>query len=133
MADIAIWEVTLYVDGPVTVRRRVLTTQQKGFRVDDPFYSDIEIQSVPSGLRATLTARAPDQSIGVNPGVGSRRNTSGTKAIGTGSSTARFASRTVQLQLSEIQLGVRQVRAELGWRPAAASSSVLCRWKCCKT
>jgi hypothetical protein len=37
MADFAIWEVSLYLDGPVTVRRRVLTTQQKGFRVDDPF------------------------------------------------------------------------------------------------
>jgi hypothetical protein len=63
MVDSAIWEVILYVDGPVTVRRRVLTTQQKGFRVDDPFYSDIEIQSVPSGVRATVTTRAPDQTV----------------------------------------------------------------------
>jgi len=63
MADTAIWEVILYVDGAVTVRRRVLTTQQKGFRVDDPFYSDIEIQRVPSGIRATVTARAPDQTV----------------------------------------------------------------------
>ena len=39
------------------------TTQQKGFRVDDPFYSDIEIQSVPSGVRATVTTHAPDQTV----------------------------------------------------------------------
>src|SRR5690242_18143101 len=52
MADTPIWEVVLYVDGPVTVHQRVLTTQQKGFRVDDPFYSDIEIMGLPSGLKA---------------------------------------------------------------------------------
>jgi hypothetical protein len=69
MADTAIWEVILYVDGPVTVRRRVLTTQQKGFRVDDPFYSDIEIQSVPSGVRATVTARAPNQTVAYKAAV----------------------------------------------------------------
>ena len=43
MAETPVWEVVLYVDGPVTVRNREITTQQKGFRVDDPFYSDIEI------------------------------------------------------------------------------------------
>jgi hypothetical protein len=35
MADTAIWEVILHVDGPITVRRRVLTTQQKSFRVPE--------------------------------------------------------------------------------------------------
>jgi len=69
MADSAIWEVVLYVDGPITVRRRALTTQQKGFQVDDPFYSDIEIQSVPSGVRATVTARAPDQAVAYKAAV----------------------------------------------------------------
>jgi hypothetical protein len=69
MADSAIWQVTLYVDGPVTVRRRVHTTQQKGFREDDPFYSDIEIQSVPSGLRAVVTTRAADQTLAFKAAV----------------------------------------------------------------
>ncbi len=69
MADTPIWEVVLYVDGPVTVRRRVLTTQQKGFQVDDPFYSDVEIRSVPSGLRATVTARAPDHVVAYKAAV----------------------------------------------------------------
>jgi hypothetical protein len=61
--SMSMWEVMLYVDGPVTVRRRVLTTQQKSFRVDDPFYSNVEIQKGPLGLKATLTARAPDNEV----------------------------------------------------------------------
>jgi hypothetical protein len=69
VADSPIWEVVLYVDGPITVRRRVLTTQQKGIQVDDPFYSDIEIQSVPSGVRATVTARASDQVLAYKAAV----------------------------------------------------------------
>ena len=64
-----IWDVMLYVDGPVTVKRRVITTQQKGFRVDDPFYSDFEIMGIPSGLKATVTARAPDHVIAYKAAV----------------------------------------------------------------
>jgi hypothetical protein len=64
-----IWEVVLYVDGPVTIRRRVITTQQKGFRVDDPFFSDIEIMGIPSGLKATVTARAPDHVVAYKAAV----------------------------------------------------------------
>jgi len=63
MANPPSWEVVLYVDGPITVRRRFQTTQQKGFRPEDPFYSDIEIAEQLSGLRATVTARAPDHTI----------------------------------------------------------------------
>jgi hypothetical protein len=69
MADSAIWEVDLYVDGPVTVRGGVRTTQQKGFRVEDPFYSDIELQSIPSGIRATVTARAPEETVAYKAAV----------------------------------------------------------------
>ncbi len=69
MADMPIWEVVLYVYGPVTVRRRVITTQQKGFRVDDPFYSDIEITGLPSGLKGTVTARALDHLIAYKAAV----------------------------------------------------------------
>jgi hypothetical protein len=58
-----LWEVDLYVDGPVTVRERIKTTQQKGFLENDPFYSDIEIVRNPSGIKATVTARAPAQEI----------------------------------------------------------------------
>lgn len=63
------WEIMLYVDGPVTVHRPVSTTQQKGFRIDDPFYSDIEIKGIPSGLKATVTARAPDRVVARKAGV----------------------------------------------------------------
>lgn len=69
MTHMPIWEVALYVEGPITVRRRVLTTQQKGFRVDDPFYSDIEIMGLPTGLKATVTARAPDQAVAYKAAV----------------------------------------------------------------
>ncbi|WP_169980519.1 methylamine utilization protein MauJ [Tautonia rosea] len=69
MADSPIWEVVLYVDGPATVHRRVRTTQQKGFRVHDPFYSDIEIMGIPSGLKTTVTARAPDDVVAYKAAV----------------------------------------------------------------
>lgn len=53
------WEIDLYVEGPVSVRNRIRTEQQKGFRVDDPFYSTIRIEGRPTmGLHATVTARA---------------------------------------------------------------------------
>lgn len=65
----AIWEVTLFVDGPVTLRGRYSTSQQKGFRPDDPFYSDITINSIPSGLRAEVTARAPDERLAYEAAV----------------------------------------------------------------
>ncbi len=69
MPDNATWKVDLYVDGPVTVRRHLQTRQQKGFQVNDPFYSDIEIQSIPSGLRATVTALAPDHIVAYKAAV----------------------------------------------------------------
>ena len=69
MAEMPVWDVNLYVDGPITVKRRVITTQQKGFRVDDPFYSDIEIAGIPSGLKATVTATAPDHSVAYKAAV----------------------------------------------------------------
>ena len=42
---------------------------QKGFPVDDPFYSDLEIMGMPSGLKATVTARAPDHGIAYKAAV----------------------------------------------------------------
>jgi hypothetical protein len=69
MDDTPIWVVVLYVDGPVTVHRRFQTTQQKGFRLEDPFYSDIEISGQPSGLRATVTVRAPDKLLAYKAAV----------------------------------------------------------------
>jgi hypothetical protein len=63
MAEDPTWEVDLYVDGPVAVRRRISTTQQKGFDAANPFYSDIAITSIPSGLQATIQARAPNERL----------------------------------------------------------------------
>jgi hypothetical protein len=54
-----IWEVDLVVDGPVSLERRFSTTQPKGLRIDDPFYSSVEIKPRPTGgFSSTLTARA---------------------------------------------------------------------------
>lgn len=64
-----IWEVTLYVDGPVNIKGKVIATQQKGFRVDDPFYSDVEIIGISSGLKATVTSRAKDHVLAYKAGV----------------------------------------------------------------
>ena len=53
------WEVHLSVEGPVAVQHRLRMEMQKGFHVDDPFYSNIEIEARPmTGFRAMITARA---------------------------------------------------------------------------
>lgn len=54
------WEVDLDVDGPVALERRFQTSQQKGYRIEDPFYSSIDIRPSRNGLTVTLTARALD-------------------------------------------------------------------------
>jgi hypothetical protein len=64
MVEAPTWEVDLYVEGPVALRHRFRTRQQKGFRPGNPFYSDIEISGIPSGgLRATVPARAPNKHL----------------------------------------------------------------------
>lgn len=60
----------LFVGGPVTLRRHFSTTQQKGFRPENPFYSSINISKVSSGgLRATVTARASDEQLAFEAAV----------------------------------------------------------------
>lgn len=55
-----IWEVDLDVDGPVALERGFQTNQQKGYRIDDPFYSSIDFKPGRNGFAVTLTARASD-------------------------------------------------------------------------
>lgn len=70
MAAVPIWEVDLFVDGPVALDRRHRTTQQKGFRPENPFYSDVEVVGISSGgLRATVTARAPNERLAFDAAV----------------------------------------------------------------
>jgi hypothetical protein len=70
MAEAPTWEVDLFVDGPITLDRRYRTTQQKGFRPENPFYSDVEVAGIPSGgLRATVTARAPNERLAFDAAV----------------------------------------------------------------
>ena len=59
----AIWEVDLRVDGAVTVAHAITFSQQKGFRPDDAFYSEIEIRRASFGLEATITARAENEEL----------------------------------------------------------------------
>ena len=68
MVRVPTWEVNILIDGPVTLRRPFRTMQQKGFRPENPFYSDIQIASIPSGLRATVTARALNKEDTALPG-----------------------------------------------------------------
>jgi len=49
MAEAPTWEVDLFVDGPITLDRRYRTTQQKGFRPENPFYSDVEMAGMAAG------------------------------------------------------------------------------------
>lgn len=63
--SIPIWQVAFYVEGPVSVRRQINTRQQKGFRVNDPFYSDVRIDPHPAtGFQVTVTARAVNRDAG---------------------------------------------------------------------
>lgn len=63
MTNVPTWEVDLLIDAPVTIRRPFRTREPKGFRPNDPFYSDIEISRAPSGLRTTITARALNERL----------------------------------------------------------------------
>lgn len=58
MTNTPIWEVTLYVYGPITVDRYLNLNAPKGFRLADPFYSDVNIRSSKVGIDATVTAYA---------------------------------------------------------------------------
>jgi hypothetical protein len=69
MAEVPTWEVDLYVEGPVTLRSSISTRPRKGFRAENPFYSDVEIMAIPSGLKATVTARAPVERLALEAAV----------------------------------------------------------------
>jgi hypothetical protein len=69
-SELHTWDVDLFIDGPVRIRSTLRTQYQKGFRVDDPFYSDVEIRSGGlGGLQATVTARAADQRLAFQAAV----------------------------------------------------------------
>ena len=69
MSELPVWLVELSVEGPVTVRGAFRTIEQKGFQLDNPFYSDVEIRNAPYGLRATVTARASNEKLAFEAGV----------------------------------------------------------------
>lgn len=63
MSNTPIWEVTLYVYGPIVVEHLLRLNEPKGFRLQDPFYSDIEIKRANSGVEATVTAYASTERL----------------------------------------------------------------------
>ena len=52
------WVVHLYIYGPITVKEFIRLNEPKGFRLEDPFYSDIELRGGGLGVLAHITARA---------------------------------------------------------------------------
>ncbi|MBD2255449.1 methylamine utilization protein MauJ [Nostoc parmelioides] len=65
MQNIPVWEVILEVYGSITVEKTLRFSQLKGFRLNDKFYSDIEIKrsQTISGVEATITAFAPNEEL----------------------------------------------------------------------
>jgi hypothetical protein len=58
-----IWEVDLFIDGPISVNRQLNLNVAKGFRLVDQFYSDVELRKSSLGVSATVTARADNQKL----------------------------------------------------------------------
>jgi len=58
-----VWEVTLQVYGPITVERTIRLSEPKGYRLRDPFYSDIEIRRSQMGVEAIVTAFASTEDL----------------------------------------------------------------------
>ncbi|RMG34683.1 MAG: hypothetical protein D6732_10370 [Methanobacteriota archaeon] len=59
-----VWEVTLRVYGPIAVERTIRLNEPKGFRLEDPFYSDIIIKPrSQNGIEAVVTAFASNENL----------------------------------------------------------------------
>jgi len=58
MSGIPTWVVELSVYGPVTLKRSLTLNEPKGFRLEDPFYSNIELRNTSFGIRASVMALA---------------------------------------------------------------------------
>jgi hypothetical protein len=58
------WSVDCYISGAVEVSRRFIFTEQKGFRFENPFYSNIEVSNVPMyGVKIKVTAHASTSNL----------------------------------------------------------------------
>jgi hypothetical protein len=58
MVNTPTWIIDLSVSGPITVKDRLRLNEPKGFRLEDPFYSDIELREIRFGVQASVTAFA---------------------------------------------------------------------------
>ena len=59
----AVWEIDLIVQGPLTLRERFSLREQKGHDPDDPFFSNVSLGSNSRGFSATVEARADNQGL----------------------------------------------------------------------
>lgn len=63
MLKISVWEVNLYAFGPITIANHLKLNEPKGFRLQSPFYSDIEIRRTNFGIEAIVTAYASNEQL----------------------------------------------------------------------
>lgn len=63
------WVVELAIDGPVSYKGPTRFTQQKGYRPEDPFYSEIGLRPATGGIDASVTARAPNKELAFRAAV----------------------------------------------------------------
>ena len=52
------WMIDLFVYGPIAIRQRRSINEPKGFHLENPFYSDVDIDKSQYGVKATVTALA---------------------------------------------------------------------------
>lgn len=67
--NIPIWEVDIYVIGPVSVQNNINFSTRKELEHPDAFYSEIKIRSNINGFFATVSALAPDSELAEKAGI----------------------------------------------------------------
>lgn len=60
-----VWEVDLLMEGPLSIKRNMQFRQEKGFDLENQFYSDVQLENHNLGIQATITAYAPNVDMAV--------------------------------------------------------------------
>ena len=58
MLGLPTWKVDLFSYGPIEIKSTIRLNEPKGFQLQDPFYSDIQLVNKPFGVQASVTAYA---------------------------------------------------------------------------
>jgi len=59
----ATWEVELFISGPITIGGRIRLNDESSLHLGNPFYTDIDLRRVPSGVLANLRAPATSNQL----------------------------------------------------------------------